>query len=292
MMYSKDVKTFSLREQRIEDWQLSKINTFALTQLSSEDIYVRQFLLAHTGIDRDNERFSEGVLEDFRRTLAGKSVLQGHNRNDLPKGLFFDAFVDVMDKNGFKILTGEDIRLPANIERVSVLWGWVYFPKVDLNKDILALIEGGVCRYVSIGFKASGLYDVQDTNGNYMEYQAPAEALEGSIVWLGAQPGAIIKNAQGFKTAESRKRDYTQDNPLTPRKDLFKSESILAPCNEPHKQKPLPTFQDEEKESSRDYSKNNPLTPRKVKEDPLEDHTDYWTAVLRSMYLTNLRSRL
>lgn len=176
---------------------LAKINAFALKELSTEDIYVRKCLLAHNAIDRDNERFPEPLLDNFAGTLPGKSLLFGHDRRSyFPLGLFFDASTEEMTADQFKSITGEDPRLPDGTQSVKALWGWFYIVKTGSAEDMIANIEAGVYRHVSIGFAASDLIGVKkEVNGPtlYYEYVAPGEALEGSLVWLGAQPGATAQ---------------------------------------------------------------------------------------------------
>lgn len=183
---------------------LAKINGFALKELTVDDVYVRKCLLAHNAIDRDNERFPEGLLDNFAETLPGKSLLFGHDRRSyLPLGLFFDASTEVMSVDQFKALTGEAPRLPEGMSEVKVLWGWFYIAKTATSSDMIVNIEAGVYRHVSIGFAASDLIGVKkEINGPtlYYEYVAPGEALEGSLVWLGAQPGATAQ--KGLKDQE------------------------------------------------------------------------------------------
>ncbi len=55
--------------------QVEKVRSYLLDQsIAVEDLYVRKALLCHNAIDRDRERFSEALLEDFRKTLPGKGV--------------------------------------------------------------------------------------------------------------------------------------------------------------------------------------------------------------------------
>jgi len=180
---------------------LAKINRFALKDLSADEVFVRKQLLCHNGVDRDNERFPESMLDEFSATLPGKNVLYFHEkRTFLPLGLYFDAATEVMPPEKFKELTGEEIRLPAGTSEAKVLWAWYYVVKTPDVESVLANIEGGVYRHWSIGFGAADLVGVKtDVNGpaQYYEYVSPGEAREGSLVWLGAQPGATSQKSAG-----------------------------------------------------------------------------------------------
>jgi hypothetical protein len=177
---------------------LAKINGYALTALTTEQVFVRKFLMAHNCIDRDNECFPADMLDQFAVTMPGKSMLVGHNRRDLPCGKFFDATTEEMTCEQFKSLTGEEPRMPEGMDRCKVLWAWAYMVKTPGNEELTQQIDGGVCSHCSIGFAAADLTAIRkDPNGPalYYQYVSPGEALEGSLVWLGAQPGATAQKA-------------------------------------------------------------------------------------------------
>jgi len=198
-LYTKDFGLKAAQGIEVTAEILAKINTFSLRELTPEEVFVRRFLMAHNAVDRDNERFPEPILDDFARTLPGKSLLNGHDRYTLPLGLYFDAFTEELTPEQFKVLTGEEARLPEGIGMVKVLWGWVYMLKADFNESTTANIDAGIYRHASIGFKASDINPVKGPFENtlYWEYVPPGEALEGSIVWLGAQPGATAQKRHG-----------------------------------------------------------------------------------------------
>ncbi len=182
----------------VSELMLMKINNYALKDLTPDDVYVRKFLMAHNAIDRDNERFPEALLDQFKETLPGKGFLIGHQRSGPGKGLFFDSETEEMTPEQFKDLTDEEPRLPEGMEMVKVLWGWVYMLSDSFNEETIKNIDAGIHRHVSIGFRASDIVAVKDNpNGSvkYWEYVPPGEATEGSTVWLGAQPGATAQKA-------------------------------------------------------------------------------------------------
>jgi hypothetical protein len=181
---------------------LAKINRWALKELSADQVYVRKYLIAHNGVDRDRERFPEEILDDFARTLPGKSFIFAHDRGSyLPMGLWFDATTAQITPEQFKELTGEEIRLPDGVNDAKVVWGWVYVLKTSSSEDLTANIDAGVYRHVSIGFMAKGLEAVKGEYDQilFWQYQAPGEATEASLVWLGAQPGATAQKKAGTK---------------------------------------------------------------------------------------------
>jgi hypothetical protein len=175
--------------------QLAKINSFALRELTADEVYVRKFLICHSAIDRDNERFPEALLQQFAATFPGKSFIAVHNRQSLPLGLFFEATTETIPAARFKELTGEDPRLPEGETTVTVVWAWAYM-LIKHREEIIDNLEAGVYRHVSIGFSAADCRPVRkEVNGPalYYEYVSPGETRECSLVYLGAQPGATTQ---------------------------------------------------------------------------------------------------
>ena len=204
---------------------LAKINQYALKELTAEELYARRFILAHNAVDRDRERFPEELLEDFSATLPGKSFLFAHRRGEyLPLGLFFDAVTEDLSPEKFKELTGEDPSLPEDIDQVRVLWAWMYMCKAG-QEDFVRNMDAGIYRHVSIGFNAADLITIKGEFDQtlYWEYVPPGEATEGSIVWLGAQPGATVQKQSQMDGTQTRRND----NPLIP----LENREIKAPLN-------------------------------------------------------------
>ena len=191
---------------------LARINRYAFKDLAADQIYVRKYLLAHNGVDRDRERFPEAILDDFARTLPGKSFIFAHDkRSYLPMGLWFDAATEQITPEKFKELTGEDIQLPEGVASAKVMWGWVYILKTPSSEDLTANIDAGVYRHASIGFMAKGLEAVKGDFDQvlFWQYQTPGEATEASLVWLGAQPGATAQKKAGSKPQPEDKGEET-----------------------------------------------------------------------------------
>lgn len=199
------------------DLDLQTINDqFARRKFDHNEIFVAQTVLCHNAIDRDNERFSEKILEDFARTIPGKSLLRSHNRDDFPLGLFYAAEAKRMTVEDFAKLTGVFVTLPPSVKEVVAVLAKFYLVVGEKSGDeVVHKIESGVLRYVSVGFQAAARVDRNDDGLKFKEYVAPGEATEGSLVWLGSQPGAMVKGAAGHgSAARSLAGD---DNPLIPR---------------------------------------------------------------------------
>jgi hypothetical protein len=197
-------KAFELQGRRSTvptEAELNKINRFSRVALTAEQVYVGECDLCSSRVDRVHERFPEDVLRDFARSLPGKSLMAGHDHESLPLGLWFDA----------RLRRGED--------GTSYLHPSYYIVKTAQNEHERAQIDGGVYRYASIGFQAEDLvcdicgkswfgYECEHSPGEEYEVDGkrivatahytrsdehPAEAVEGSIVWLGCQYDAEMK---------------------------------------------------------------------------------------------------
>jgi hypothetical protein len=186
--------------------ELARIRQFALEELAPEELYVRHVRLATDAVDRTWERLPRDYLERFAATLPGKPLLLGHDHQETPTGLWFQAAVR-------EAAAGE----PGE----WVLEAGFYLRKSPANEEIRRQIDAGVIRYASIGFRydllvcdlcggatarpgmagpcdhwPGRLYDGQVATYSYGGDPERVEAHEGSLVYLGAQYGAeLVKDA-------------------------------------------------------------------------------------------------
>jgi hypothetical protein len=198
--------------------QLKVINLFALAELNADSVYVRTAYLAHNAIDRDGEVFDDAVLADFARTLPGKGLFRKHpagwdGDSGPGVGRWHYAKVRDMSLDEAREALGEpNLKFPASTQRAKLLEASFYIPRSGKNTDLIADIDAGVAGDVSIGFRAADRSTIDDGNGNRIALRilGPAEAMEGSLVWLGAQPGARVhKNAQRSQETDM---DLKQEN--------------------------------------------------------------------------------
>ncbi len=211
--YYKQTGLITIKGADVTPDMLDIINrNYAQEPLAANGIYVQKELLAHNGIDRDMERFPEDLLDDYARTLPGKSFLEVHDKSRLPIGLYFNAETQEISKEQFKEMTGEDIRLPEGTEMAKVIFAWIYTLRKEWNQKLIDNLSAGIYRHRSIGFSASDLKPVRGELDQilYFEYIGPGEAREGSIVYLGAQQGAVeLKDVdiENFKSSQSYLRE-------------------------------------------------------------------------------------
>jgi hypothetical protein len=204
-------KAFELGDRRSSvptDAELAKINQFAKKPLTAEQVYVGECDLANDQVDRSGEWFPIPVLRDFARSVIGKSLLAGHQHESVPMGLWFDA------------------RLRKDDQGVTHLHPSYYIVKTRDNEHDRQQLDGGVYRYASVGYYCEDLicdicgksyWSWECPHYNLDEYpndagemvvatshyvrsdKHPAEAVEGSIVYLGCQYDAEFKAIKGQK---------------------------------------------------------------------------------------------
>lgn len=179
--------------------QLAAIRPYMLRDFDAAEIVVREFVLCHNAIDRDNEVFDEPLLADFARSLPGKGVFVVHPtswRSDggPGEGRCFDARVERMSQDAARTLLREPmLTWPPDRTDASLLFASAYFVKTSENEALLLKMDAGIVGDCSVGFCATGPLPIRDNAGRELEarrYVSPGEAHEFSLVWLGAQTGA------------------------------------------------------------------------------------------------------
>ena len=195
-----------------DDAALAAIRQYTLRDFSADELQIREYALAHNCIDRDNEIFDEAVLDDFARTLPGKGVYIKHPSSwqgdgGPAEGRVFACATQTMSLEALRTLLREpDLQLPPDRGTAKVLLASAFFAKTPDNASLLIKQDAGIAGDVSIGFDAPPPSKVVDAAGNELtarRWMSPAKALEMSLVWLGAQPGArAVKSAKDHSEPE------------------------------------------------------------------------------------------
>ncbi len=179
--------------------QLTQINKFALEEMTADDVYVRTAYLAHNGIDRDKEAFDDALLESFTASLPGKGLFvkhpMGYDGDTGPGvGRWFAAKVVSMSLDEARAaLDTPNLQFPPSTQTAKLLEASYYMARTPKNAGLIADTDAGIAGDVSIGFRAADRAAIMDGE-NVIAYRLlpPGEAFEGSLVWLGAQPGARV----------------------------------------------------------------------------------------------------
>lgn len=124
---------------------LEKINKFTRREFSEDELYTFSVILCDNEIDRDCERFSDSALETLQKLFIGKTGIFDHDASTSNQtARIYDT----------EIITDES-RNTKNGEPYKYLRGCAYMIRTDDNKTLIAEIDGGIKKEVSISCTAS-----------------------------------------------------------------------------------------------------------------------------------------
>ena len=124
----------------MENNQLTKINSFTRRSFSADEVYIFDVILCDNEIDRDTERFSHKSLCTLKNLFVGKTGITDHNaKSENQLARIFDT----------ELVTDNE-RLTSYGEPYEYLKASVYMIRTDANKDLIAEIDGGIKKEVSI----------------------------------------------------------------------------------------------------------------------------------------------
>ena len=124
---------------------LDKINKFTRRKLTEDEVYVFDIILCDNDIDRDCERFSDSALETLRSKFIGKTGIFDHNATTANQNArIFDT----------ELITDES-RQTAFGAPYRYLKANAYMVRTDDNKNLIAEIDGGIKKEVSISCSAN-----------------------------------------------------------------------------------------------------------------------------------------
>jgi hypothetical protein len=173
---------------------LSLINELAQETVDASDVYIGRAQLANDQVDRSGERFPVEYLDRFAATLPGKPLLLGHDKQRVPAGRWFHASL-ARDTSGVTHLVA-DFYLDQQSEAVRLL-------KLGIAKDMSIgfLAAGRVCDRCGAkvgrdncceeGHRLNSLVEGVRVTATYAGDLEKVEALEGSLVGVGCQIGAM-----------------------------------------------------------------------------------------------------
>ena len=125
--------------------QLEKINQFTRRQLSADEVYIFSVILCDNDIDRDGERFSDKALDDLSRLFVGKTGIFDHEAKSANQtARIFDT----------EIIT-DSSKITATGEAYRFLKAYAYMLRTDENRSLIAEIDGGIKKEVSISCSAA-----------------------------------------------------------------------------------------------------------------------------------------
>ena len=121
--------------------ELEEINRFSKSELTEEQVYPFTLRLCDNEVDRDFERFDGEALERLGELFLGRSGLFDHQW--------------CAQGQTARIYRTEVVREPARVtaagDEYRWLKAWAYLLRTEKNQELIAEIEGGIKKEVSVG---------------------------------------------------------------------------------------------------------------------------------------------
>jgi len=198
------LKAASVEKQAVTDEDMALINSQAKTPMELEQIYTFAVRLCDNQVDRDFERFPRKSLERLAELFVGKSGIFDHCWTAAGQtARLYKA--EVVDEPGQKTKAGDAL---------SWLKGYAYMVRTESNLDLIAEIEGGIKREVSVGCSIArsvcsicgeeggrcGHRKGEVYNGKlcFFSLDEPLDAYEWSFVAVPAQPAAGVVKTKRY----------------------------------------------------------------------------------------------
>ena len=124
---------------------LEKINKFTRRAFTADELYVFSVILCDNEVDRDSERFSDNALETLRNLFVGKTGISDHNPSTSNQtARIFDT----------EVVT-DSTKTTKNGDPYKYLRAQAYMIRTEENRSLIAEIEGGIKKEVSISCTAA-----------------------------------------------------------------------------------------------------------------------------------------
>ena len=120
--------------------ELSAINSFALTELNPDDVYVFSLTLCDNEVDRDNERFSIDALKELSKLFVGKPGIFDHSMKAKDQtARIYSASVET-----------SETKTTSYGEPYCELKAKAYMLRNEKNASLISEIEAGIKKEVSV----------------------------------------------------------------------------------------------------------------------------------------------
>ena len=125
----------------LREGELSLINKYTRREHTEEEIYAFTVTLCDNDIDRDFERFSDEALSELSKLFIGRTGISDHQaKSENQKARIFSCYTETPK--------GELTRDGRQYKRLCAR---AYMLKTEKNADLIAEIEAGIKKEVSVG---------------------------------------------------------------------------------------------------------------------------------------------
>lgn len=129
------------REAEVSPGELERVNAFSKKPLEADEVYLFSVRLCDNEVDRDGERFGREALEKLGELFVGKSGIFDHQWS--ARGQTARIYrTEVLEEPNVLTRAGD---------RYCYLKGYAYMLRTEGNRELIAEIEGGIKREVSVG---------------------------------------------------------------------------------------------------------------------------------------------
>ena len=193
-------------ESGVDEQELALINQLSRKKLTADEVYTFGVRLCDNEVDRDFERFDLAALEKLAALFVGKSGIFDHQ---------WTAQGQAARIYRTGLVREEAVRTVAG-EPYCYLKGYAYMLRTEGNRELIAEIEGGIKKEVSVGCAVEKTvcsicgHDMNDRESCahvkgrwydgrlcYGTLTKPTDAYEWSFVAVPAQPKAgVVKSVR------------------------------------------------------------------------------------------------
>ena len=125
----------------LDETELGLINAMSRKKLAPEEVYTFAVRLCDNEVDRDGERFATQTLEELAALFVGKSGIFDHQWSAGRQTARIYR-TELVREEGTSTAAGEPL---------CYLKGYAYMVRTEGNRDLIAEIEGGIKKEVSVG---------------------------------------------------------------------------------------------------------------------------------------------
>lgn len=252
------LKSACIKALKADEAELAKINELTLSPVTAEQVFTFKVKLCDNEVDRDTESFTIDALKKLAELFKGKTGIKDHSaRTDNQISRIYDT----------EIITEAD-KLTALGEEYTYLEAHCYILRIAKNEDLIAEIEAGIKKEVSVrcsmktrycsicGKEASAFYGINCEHAVGKLYDGKiccirldkaVDAYEFSFVAIPAQRDAGAKKGEGLEpkaeTPVTSEADKPEKEPQIFGTSETPAEEIEDGADKPSEEKSLNVFE-------------------------------------------------